>query len=62
MSSGKEKACDEVASASVSGACASTNGHDRSVSDDHCVYSSRTSDALNDALHERPWEEEKVLE
>ena len=44
MALGKEKAHDEVAS----GASASANGHDPSVCGDHCVYSSTTSDALND--------------
>jgi hypothetical protein len=53
MTSGKEKAYDEVASASA-------NGHDPSVCGDHCVYSSTTSDALNDELYERRWQEETV--
>lgn len=41
----------------------SVNGHDDpKVCDGHCVYSSTTSDALNDGLHERPWKEETVLD
>ena len=67
MTSGKEKAHDECANVIVIvSASASANGHDPSVCDDRCVcgdrcacgdrcvYSSTTSDALNDGLHERP--------
>jgi hypothetical protein len=49
MTSSKERAFDE-------GASASANGHDPSVCGDHCVHElSTTSDALNDELHDRPW-------
>lgn len=54
MTLGKEKAYDDVANVSAC-ASASVNGHDPSVCDDHCVYSSTMNDALNDELHERPW-------
>jgi hypothetical protein len=40
---------------SVSVSANANDGHDPSVCDDHCVYSSVTSDALNDELHERLW-------
>ena len=62
MTSGKEKAY-ETASVSVSvSASASANGHDPSVCGDHGVYSSTTSDALNDELCERHCWEETVME
>ena len=49
MSSGKEKASDEVVSASASvNVNANADGHDPNVCDDHYVYPSMKSDALND--------------
>jgi hypothetical protein len=51
MSWGREKADDGLANANAS---VSVNGHDPSVCGDHYAYSSTTSDALNDELHDHP--------